>query len=281
MEIWFDVGRFCAAGGVQVRISCSTIWRLSITTALLCHPAVAKAQQARQDTLKKGAQIYAASCTAYCHGDGGSAGPGGPRLAGRDLEPDYVEKVIMYGVEGTAMRGWGQTLPVDDVANVIAYVQSLNSPAPLTDAAPLPALDPKAVQGRDLFYDSDGLLMRCSNCHQVNGKGIPVTASIVTVPANVSDLRNLATPQVMNAVAGKQAFPALLSTENHGEMKVYDLTTVPPVLRTFTSAEIKLSNSSSWSHSSVLKAYTDGDLDAILFFLRSVRQPPSGQANSR
>jgi hypothetical protein len=174
---------------------------------------------------------------------------------------------------GTAMQGWGQRIPKDDSAAVITYVKSLNGIYAVGRAAPPPVLTPTAEHGRDLFFDSGGDLTGCSNCHQVNGKGIPVTPPIANIPADVTALRRLATPGVSSATVEGRSFPALVIVKVRDQTKLYDLTTVPPVLLELTPSDVSFSEHSSWRHSSTLGTYPDADLESILEFLRATNRP--------
>ena len=53
----------------------------------------------------------------------------------------------------------------------------------------------------------------------------------------------------------------------------YDLTAPPPVLRTESPASVQSRDGSAWKHSSVIGAYTEADLPAILAYLRAVVKP--------
>ena len=227
-----------------------------------------------QQALKRGAEVFASTCAGYCHGDNGAVGTSAPRLAGRGLDPQYIERVVMYGVAGTLMPGWGQKLPVPDVSAVITYVKSLNGVSALSSTAPPPSLSPEAQRGRDLFYDAAGELKTCSNCHRVNDKGLAVVSQIVNVPADVPGLSSLITSHVSTATVNGETFPALIVTQSRDGTKLYDLTKVPPVLRSFpSSVAVKISDGSSWRHSSVLGTYSDDDLRSILEFLHGVQRP--------
>ena len=226
-----------------------------------------------QQALKRGAEVFASNCTGYCHGENGAVGSGAPRLAGRGFTPQYLERVITYGIAGTPMPAWGQKLPVPDVSAVITYIKSLNGVPAVPNTAPPPSLSPDAERGRDLFYDTDGELRSCSNCHQVDGKGISVASQLVNVPADVSGLRNLAPSRVSTATVNGETFPALMVTQSRDGTRLYDLTRVPPVLRSFPSSVVKISNGSSWMHSSALGTYSDDDLKVILDFLRAIQRP--------
>jgi len=240
---------------------------------LMFVPSAASAQQGQPNLVKRGGAVFAETCTGYCHGADGAAGSSAPALAGRGLDADYILKVVSYGVEKTAMPAWGQRLPTNDLNAVVAYVESLNGLTESANVVPLRDLTPEAEHGRDLFFDADGELKKCSNCHQVNGKGLSVTPQIGTVPADATALRNLATPRVSTATVDGKAFPAVVVTKVRDEMKLYDLTTFPPVLLTLAPSAVKLSDTSSWQHSSVLGTYTDKDLESILAFLRAIPRP--------
>jgi mono/diheme cytochrome c family protein len=245
--------------------------RSVIFSALLFAPVMAKAQQlSTEQNLKHGEEVFAQTCTqSYCHGAAGAAG-GAPKLAGRGLTGDYIERVVTFGIPGTPMPAWGQILPLNEVRAAIAYVQSLNGIAPSMRSGPPPTLTGEAAHGRDLFFDPQHSV-RCSSCHRVNDRGLQVTPALGNLPADVAALRNLATSQVSTATAGSDTFPALLSSKIPTETKIYDLTKFPPVLRTFSPASVEMKDGSGWKHSQVLGNYSDEDLGAILAFLRAAR----------
>ena len=240
----------------------------------------ARAQQSPQDQVKRGEEVFTASCTGFCHGDKGTEGGGAPRLAGRGLSAQYIEKVVNYGIPGTPMPAWALKLPQNDTNAVVAYVESLNGLIRTANAARLPALSQEAASGRELFFDSIYDLRRCSNCHEVGGSGVPVT-SIVHVPADVSALRNLSTPQVQTATENGKTFPAVMFAQVKEETRVYDLTAGLPVLRVFAPSAIKLTNGNSWQHSAAIKAYSDDELKTILMFLRALQEPQTGGTPDR
>jgi hypothetical protein len=67
--------------------------------------------------------------------------------------------------------------------------------------------------------------------------------------------------------------PALVVSNGSRGVVFYDLTTRPPVLRTAEPSAVKLTESSTWRHSSALGSYSDAALDSILIFLRTVIRP--------
>lgn len=237
--------------------------------ALLFAPFLLRAQNSSEQTIKHGEEVFAQTCTqSYCHGAAGVAG-GAPKLAGRGMTGDYIERVVTFGISGTPMPAWGQRMPLNEVRAVIAYVQSLNGIAPSIRSGPPPVLAGETARGRDLFFDPQHAV-RCSFCHRVNDRGLLVTPPIANIPADAAALRNLATPQVSTATAGTETFPALLSSKIPSETKVYDLTKFPAVLRTFSPASVEMKDGNAWKHSQVLGNYSDDELGAILAFLRAV-----------
>jgi mono/diheme cytochrome c family protein len=229
-----------------------------------------------------GEKVFAQSCaTGYCHGAGG-APAGAPRLAGRGFDQGYITNTVMRGLPGTAMPAFGTTLSRADLAAVIAYVATLNGIAnptinvgPGAGAAvpPEPALSAEAERGRALFFDAVRGFGRCSTCHEVNGIGISVTTPIAKIPVDAAALRALQTPEVRTAAVDGEAMPALIVSQGKTRALFYDLTSVPPVLRTVDPGQLKVTEGSAWRHSSVIGAYDDAELASILAFLREVAKP--------
>jgi mono/diheme cytochrome c family protein len=231
-----------------------------------------------QDAVTHGAEIYNKTCaTGYCHGLKG-AQSGAPRLASRGFDEAYIAQVVRAGISGSAMPAFGSVLPFPDLQAVVAYVASLNgvTPAPVQPAPRGPAsrsLPPEAARGRSLFFAATLGFSRCSTCHQFDGLGIAVADPIARVPDRPAALRDLATTNVSTATAAGDSFPAIVVSKGGSQTKLYDLTALPPVLRTFPAAEVSAKEGSGWRHSSAVAAYSDDDLTAILAYLRGVVHP--------
>jgi cytochrome c553 len=231
-----------------------------------------------QDLVTRGADVYVKSCaTGYCHGVKG-AGGGAPRLAARGFDEAYITRVVRTGITGTPMPAFGTTLARIDLLAVIAYVGSLNGIAPnpnlvIPRGPPQRTLSPEAARGRALFYEATRGFGRCSTCHLVDTLGIAITDPIAQIPASAAALRELATPKVVTASADGESFPALVLSKGVTQVKVYDLTIAPPVLRVFPAASAKIQEGSAWRHSTATASYTDAELDEILGFLRAASQP--------
>ena len=74
-------------------------------------------------------------------------------------------------------------------------------------------------------------------------------------------------------MADGESFPALVLSKGVMQVKVYDLTVAPPVLRVFPAAAAKIQDGSTWRHAAAMASYTDAELEGILVFLRVVGQP--------
>ncbi len=229
-----------------------------------------------------GEKVFSQSCaTGYCHGARG-APAGAPRLAGRGFDQTYITNTVMRGLPGTAMPAFGTTLSRADLTAVIGYVARLNGivnpainlgPGPGAAGPSEPALSPEAERGRVLFFDAVRGFGRCSTCHEVNGVGIPVATPISQIPADAAALHALRTPDVRTATIAGESMPALIVSQAKTRALFYDLTSVPPVLRTVDPGTLTVTEGSAWRHASVIGAYNDAELASILVFLREAIKP--------
>lgn len=226
---------------------------------------------------ERGLEIFNKSCaTGYCHGVKGTPG-GAPRLAARGFDDAYISQTVRNGIAGTGMPAFGTSLDRADLLAVIAYVNSLNGvtppPNPFVMEREARKLSPDAQRGRQLFADQVRAFQRCSTCHQADGIGIAVALPFSSVPQSVAALRAIATPQVETATAEGDSFPALALNKSGAQTKLYDLKTLPPVLRTFPKGTVTFKQGSAWRHEAMLASYNDQELGAILEFLRAVVKP--------
>jgi mono/diheme cytochrome c family protein len=246
---------------------------------ILAMAVSAQAQQTLPQVLAQGEKLFNQTCaTGYCHAFKGSSGGGAPRLAARSFDEAYINTTTARGIAGTAMPAFGTVLSRAELTAVVAYVATLNGIATpnlnLGGGAPArPALPPDAEKGRVLFFDSVRGFGRCSTCHEVNGVGIPVATAIGTVPESVSALRALATPGLKTATTEGESMPALVVSQGKARTIFFDLTSVPPVQRSVDSVAVRMADSSTWPHSSALRAYADGELESILTYLRTTVHP--------
>jgi len=246
---------------------------------LLFVPALGWCQNP-QDVLKRGEQVFSQSCaTGYCHGVKGGAS-GAPRLAGRGFNQAYIANVVVSGVAGTGMRSFATVLSRPDLRAVVAYVATLNGVANPTvgsgdeeaEAASGPKLTGEAARGAQLFKEAVRGFGRCSTCHEVGGLGISVAAPIARVPDSAAALKALATPNVKTGTMSGESMPVLVLSEGKQGTLFYDLTSTPPVERNAEPGTVKISDGSNWRHASVMGAYNDSELAAILTYLHATIQ---------
>ncbi len=227
--------------------------------------------------LARGARVFAQSCAVgYCHGTAGAANRG-PRLAGRGLDRAHLEKATREGIPNTAMPGFQKVLSAPDLNAVIAYVASISggavaaSPAPvhMPDAVPAPFPGPpEARRGKNLFFDATRGT-RCGTCHAVEDWGSAVGPNLAAKPpAGAAAIRNAAATQVQTATtSANERFPALVVEQTRDLVRVYDLTSPPPVLRAFSARDLRLAPGAAWSHTSVVSNYKDEELTSIAAYL--------------
>jgi mono/diheme cytochrome c family protein len=233
----------------------------------------------------RGEQIFAQSCSVgYCHGVAGAAGRG-PRLRGRTFSKDYLYGVTRDGIPSSAMPAWKGRLKDDDIRAVVEYVASLASatevapPAnpmpPGVGPASLPAFGgpPQAARGRELF--SDPTRENCGLCHAVGGRGVALGPDLTAPPARsqaelLSQTQATEPQHVLKAKLQTGAeFPVLLVSQNESEVRLYDLTATPPVLRTFARPQVvSLTPNAPWRHRDFVKDYSRADLEDVVAYLR-------------
>jgi mono/diheme cytochrome c family protein len=229
---------------------------------------------AAQDLAEQGARVFRASCAqGYCHGAGGTQGRA-PKLIGRMYEQAAVEKIIASGVPNTGMPGFRNQLPADQFEAVLAYVLKISggtytastSGTAAAQTMPMPA---DAKQGREHFFDAVRGIHRCSTCHAVEGMGNAIGPNLVTpAPGDAAFIRNGKPAAVRLAThSSGDKFPALVVQQGEWT-KVYDLTTPPPVLRTFAKGEVTFGGNSPWSHANAVKGYSDPQLEQVAAYLR-------------
>jgi mono/diheme cytochrome c family protein len=228
--------------------------------------------------IARGAQVFAQSCAVgYCHGSRGTANRG-PRLAGRAFDRVYLERVIRSGIPGKAMPPWGATLGDADLKAVLAYVVSLSGGASVAAASSStgPAAEParfegppEARRGKELFFDA-GRSVRCGTCHVLDGWGVAVGPNLLAKPIpTAAAVRALPAPGVaLLRTRDGDSFAALPADQRDDLVRVYDLTSSLPVLRTLRAADVTWSPAAPWKHGSAIASYGDRDLDSIVRYLR-------------
>jgi hypothetical protein len=124
-------------------------------------------------------------------------------------------------------------------------------------------------QSRALFFDA-GRPGACGSCHEIGGWGVPVSIALQDLrSARLADPRAVETPDVVTVrPTGEEPFPAVVSEKTPARVRVYDLSSRLPVLRTFSAKDVVLTPGASWRHSAAASLYSDEELAAISRYLR-------------
>lgn len=234
-----------------------------------------------------GEKVFLTTCAVgYCHGVGGAANRG-PRLRGRTFEAGYVERTVRHGLPNSAMPAFEGKLSEADLSGVVRYVESISSPsapgatAPAPPSAPKPAaaMPAELATGRALFQDATREV-RCATCHQVGTgeqkAGPDVLAAARRDPQGlVAASRSAGAKQVRRTVMRSgESFPARIFTETPQMVRVFDLSGMPPVLRTLRREEIvSVEPDLEWSHVHVTSSYSDAELAEIARYLAWLAAP--------
>jgi mono/diheme cytochrome c family protein len=198
---------------------------------------------------------------------------------------DYLLNVTRDGIPSSAMPAWKDRLKDDEIRAVVAYMASLSSatdPAPPANPMPpgigpaaIPSFNgpPQAGQGHALFFDPPR--NHCGVCHAVGGRGIAIGPDLTTFPVKAaaeltSQIRATRSRHVLTAkLASGEEFPALLAEQNANQVRLYDLTITPPVLRTFARrAVVSLAQNVAWRHEDFVNDYSAAELEDIVVYLR-------------
>jgi len=240
--------------------------------------ALAAGSLTAQDIYQRGAEVFRKSCAqGYCHGTAGAQGRA-PKLTGRSFDQPAVARIIYDGVPNTGMPGFKNQLAAEPLEAVVAYVVKISggsyvpgaSAASFTPAAAMPAAE---ARGKALFFDAVRGVYRCGTCHSLEGIGTAVGPNLATSNApdsiTVAAIRRGRGAGIrLAAVAGEPPFPALVMEQTAGSFRLFDLSALPPVLRTIPKGDVTLSGNAVWSHSDSVRNYSDGELVAINAYLR-------------
>ena len=222
---------------------------------------VAQAPKAKLDNpavAQRGQKTFAATCGIYfCHGSGGLGGRA-PHLAGRKWDPGAVYKIVQEGSANRLMPAFKDQLSDDQIWSVIAYVLTLGSGAATPPATAAPSAEPAVPTkpadpnngdpeaGRTIFFDASNAT-HCSICHQYSGRGTPVGPDLTTVARRPASeiLRDILDP---DARLGSQPVTVVTKSgekvmgiqrqETRDLIRMYDLRSLPPVLRTIYKDQI-------------------------------------------
>ncbi|HLG89648.1 MAG TPA: c-type cytochrome [Alphaproteobacteria bacterium] len=231
-----------------------------------------------------GTNVFTTSCSSsYCHGAGGAGGRG-PSLQNRDFPPEYIRDTILNGRPGTPMPSFKGTLQPHEVDALVAFIESLSPDrgraTPFDPSSVHPPAGKQALAGSDLFFD-ETRAGSCSACHSYGGGGGPIGPDLATIADKTPSRIYQA---LLHPAAEDPDYPAVTVTLKNGgtyigirqsdrrdAIRVYDLSSVPPVLRTWQKTDVAkvepLAGAQAYKHD--LSRFTDQELLALVSFLKS------------
>jgi mono/diheme cytochrome c family protein len=141
-------------------------------------------------------------------------------------------------------------------------------------AADKKPITPQAQRGRDLFTNSPKGTP-CGTCHFMDGTGTAVgpdltkLASVVGPRGLVMTIQMSMTAYVQEVKTPTGTFPGIQKEKNGDAVQIWDLSKMPPVLRTLQASEISsMKQNEKWKHPPTLAGYSSQELADIIAFLK-------------
>jgi putative heme-binding domain-containing protein len=236
--------------------------------------------------VEAGGNLFIITCSSsFCHGEGG-IGARGPSLRNRNFPPDFVRNTVLNGRSGTPMPSFKDSLTPAELTLIVNYVMSLSpnnhqddagASTQVQSAGPVPLSD-QAQHGYDLFFDEtkpDG----CDACHSYGGKGGLVGPDLSKFAAKTP----AAIYQSIIHPTAWTDYPFLTVTTKDGgaatgikhdqdekQIGIYDVTSAPPVLRTFYAADgAKAAPADGPLYKHELNGYSASEIADLIAFLKS------------
>ena len=260
--------------------------RIKLLLAALASLAASQSHAAPDAEMMQGGNLFIITCSSsFCHGEGG-AGARGPSLKNRNFTPDFVRNTVANGRSGTAMPSFKASLSPHELDMLVDYVMSLSpnnqnkdmaasTPAPA--AAPPPPLSAKALAGHAIFFDATRP-GGCALCHSYQEEGGPIGPDLSGIAKRTPrDIyQAMVKPTVPNAdytmvsvaTEGGMTATGLLKQKTDAVVQLYDLSSVPPVLRSFYGAKMGPAPAKPpYAHD--LSGLSKDDLAALITYLKS------------
>jgi len=129
-------------------------------------------------------------------------------------------------------------------------------------------------RGRELFLNSPKGVA-CKTCHQIGGLGTAVAPDLTTmasygsVHSLVMTMHMKLTDNVLRFRTSAGNFPGIVKSKKGPLMEVYDLSKLPPELRTVNATQvISMDRDEQWKHPPAMANYNQQELADIIAFLR-------------
>jgi cbb3-type cytochrome c oxidase subunit III len=132
------------------------------------------------DQLAEGLLIYGENCAA-CHGANGSGTLIAPAIDSQELRVMPLEemtRIINYGIPGTLMTGWQNSLSLEEMNSVIDLIYRW--PEMVQSGAEFPQIEPEPIASSpQMIADGDRLYhIACKSCHGSEAYGSPMAPAL-------------------------------------------------------------------------------------------------------
>jgi len=137
-----------------------------------------------------------------------------------------------------------------------------------------PPLTPQAQRGQALFQKSPKGVA-CGTCHTLGGIGTAVGPDLTRLSSAASPrglvmaIEMTMTAYVQHVKTAKGEFPGIQKQKMGDTFEIWDLSKLPPVLRTFSSSEIfSMRGNEKWVHPPAAAHYNRQEMADIVGFLK-------------
>ena len=129
-------------------------------------------------------------------------------------------------------------------------------------------------RGRELFTNAKKGVA-CKTCHQLGGVGTAIAPDLTNMASNgsvhsiVMTMHMTMTEHVYRVRTAVSSFPGILKAKYGDKTEYYDLSQIPPVVRTLLSREIvSTERDEKWHHPPALADYDSQELADVIAFLK-------------
>jgi len=132
----------------------------------------------------------------------------------------------------------------------------------------------QAERGQELFLKTPKGTA-CGTCHSLAGVGTAVGPDLRTLASAVGPrqlvmtIRMTATAYVQDVETSGGSFPGLQKAKQGEDVEIWDLSKIPPVLRTMKASQVKsMKPCQTWKHPPASAEYSSQELADIVGFLK-------------
>jgi hypothetical protein len=129
-------------------------------------------------------------------------------------------------------------------------------------------------RGRELFTNAKKGVA-CKTCHSLGGVGTAIGPNLTNMASNgsvhsiVMTMHMTMTEHVYRVKTASNSFPGILKQKYGDKSEYYDLSEIPPVLRTLSANQIvSLVRDQEWRHPPSMANYTAQELADVISFLK-------------